>query len=97
MTMIKQLRTRRAELKRTQQQLTELTGLSRPYLSGILSENSSKDVRASTLEAVAAGLDAEWVLVPRQLAPEVRRLLSGKTVGPDQVPSAIERMLGAKP
>lgn len=96
MLMIGQLRARRAELQRTLQGLTDLTGLSRPYLSGILSAGSKKDVRASTLEAVAAGLDAEWMLIPKHLTPEVRRLLSGKTIAPDQVPSAMERMLGRR-
>lgn len=55
---------------------------------------SGRDMKASTLEAFAAALDAQWVLVPKHLLPEVERLLSGKSVGPDDVPSSIERMLG---
>lgn len=96
MTMMEQIRTRRRQLKRTAQVLADLTSLSRPYLSAILSMNSQKDVRASTLEALASGLDAEWALIPKHMMPEVRRLLSGKVVGPDQIPSAMERMLGEK-
>lgn len=51
------------------------------------------DTRASTLDALAATLNAEWVLVPKHLLPEVNRLLSGKTLAPDNIPSAMERML----
>lgn len=96
MSMIEQIRCRRLQLRRTAQSLAELTGVSRPHLSAILSRNSRKDVRASTLEALAGSLDAEWALIPKHMMPEVRRLLSGKAVGPDQVPSAMERMLGEK-
>jgi hypothetical protein len=55
---------------------------------------SGRDMRASTLDALASALDAQWVLVPKHLVPEVERLLSGKGIGPDDAPSSIERLLG---
>jgi transcriptional regulator with XRE-family HTH domain len=76
MTMMEQIRARRVQIGRTAQALAELTGLSRPNLSAILSRNSRTDVRGSTLEALAGSLDAEWVLMPKHMMPEVRRSIT---------------------
>ena len=38
----------------------------------------------ATLEALAAALDAQWVLVPNERAQEVRQVLEGKGSGPDR-------------
>ncbi|MBX3219739.1 MAG: helix-turn-helix domain-containing protein [Labilithrix sp.] len=55
------------------------------------------DVRASTLEAIAAALDADWVLVPREHRLAVQRLLEGKGTGPDQeAKTSVELLLGPK-
>ena len=94
MTLVEQLRIRRAYLQRTQEYLSEITGINRPRVAAVLSPNSKIDARVSTIDALAAGLDAEWVLVPRHLIPEVNRLLQGKPIGPDNIPSAMERLLG---
>lgn len=94
MNLIEQLRVRRANLQRTQEYLSKITGINRPRVTAVLSPSSNIDARVSTIDALAAGLDAEWVLVPRHLVPEVNRLLQGKTIGPDNIPSAMERLLG---
>jgi hypothetical protein len=41
-----------------------------------------------------AQLNTTWVLVPKHLLPEVQRLMSGKTVGPDDTPSTIDQIYG---
>jgi len=97
MNFITQLLARKKGLRKTTQQIADMTGASRPNLSRVLSSDSKADPRASTLSAVAEALDAKWVLVPRHLMPEVERLLSGKPIGPDDVPTAVERMLGKSP
>jgi len=92
--LTEQLRLRRLLLKRKTAELSRLTGINRPRISAVLTKDSSIDPRASTIESMAAGLDAEWVLVPKHLLPEVKRLLAGKDVSPDDLPSSMERMLG---
>lgn len=72
--------------------LARLLGLAPSNLSATL--NGTSDTRSSTLEAVAAALDAEWVLVPREHLPEVRQLVAGKGVGPDtNAPTATDLFL----
>jgi transcriptional regulator with XRE-family HTH domain len=92
MSIARQLRNRKSALGKTLAEISRLTGMSAPHLSNIL--NGRKDARASTLDAVADALDAEWVLVPRHLQPEVARLLSGKTIAPDDLPSTVDRLFG---
>lgn len=54
-----------------------------------------QDVRASTLNSIAAALDAEWVLVPRERLADVRQLLAGKAAGPDRTaPTSVDLLLG---
>ncbi|AQV97508.1 transcriptional regulator [Cupriavidus necator] len=57
-------------------------GMATQNLSAILL--GKKDSRASTLEALAAALDAQWVLVPNERIQEVRQVLEGKGSGPDR-------------
>lgn len=73
--------------------LAQLVGMAPPNLSTALSGRA--DVRSSTLSALASALDAEWVLVPRDQAPAVRRLLEGKESGPDrEAPTSVDLLLG---
>lgn len=93
MNFLDQIRDRRAVLKKPVPVIAQEIAMQLPNLYRLLT--GRHDTKASTLEALAATLNAEWVLVPKHLAPEVARLLSGKTLAPDAIPSAIERMLDA--
>lgn len=90
MSFLPQLKVRQKHLKRTARSLSVSTGLSAPHISAILT--GKKDARASTFQALAEALDARWVLVPKHLLPDIERLLSGKAVGPDDVPSTMDRL-----
>nr|WKF61589.1 hypothetical protein HUO10_006120 [Paraburkholderia busanensis] len=61
--------------------LGELLGIARSNLSATLA--GKHDARGSTLEALAAGLEAEWVLVPKEHLAAVTQVLEGKGAGPD--------------
>ncbi|EJM95966.1 helix-turn-helix domain-containing protein [Herbaspirillum sp. YR522] len=91
MTVFEQLQQRRGELGRTLQNLSSLTAMSVPQVSNAL--NGRTDSRLSTLEALADAMDASLVVVPKHLMPELARLLSGKTIGPDDVASTVDRFL----
>jgi predicted transcriptional regulator len=93
MTVFQQLQQRRSQLGKTLQNLASLTAMSVPQVSNVLS--GKVDSRLSTFEALADAMDASLVLIPKHLLPEVARLLSGKTIGPDDVPSTVDRLLGA--
>ena len=73
------------------QSLASLTAMSVPQVSNAL--NGRADSRLSTLEALADAMDASLVVVPKHLMPELARLLSGKTIGPDDVASTVDRFL----
>ena len=92
MTIFEQLQQRRGQLGKTLQNLASLTAMSVPQVSNALS--GKVDSRLSTLEALADAMDARLVLIPKHLLPEVSRLLSGKAIGPDDVPSTVDRLLG---
>ena len=62
--------------------LAPRVGMARTNLTAALS--GRHDTRASTLEAVAFALDAQWVLVPREQLANVQRVLEGKGLGPDR-------------
>ncbi len=94
MTVFEQLQQRRSQLGKTLQSLASLTAMSMPQVSNVLS--GKVDSRLSTCEALADAMDARLVLIPKHLLPEVSRLLSGKTIGPDDVPSTIDRLLGGQ-
>ena len=73
-------------------ELSALTGIARPNLSATLA--GKHDARSNTLDALAAGLDAQWVLVPKEHLVAVRQVLAGKGAGPDlQALSAAEMFL----
>jgi transcriptional regulator with XRE-family HTH domain len=92
MTVFEQLQQRRSHLGKTLQSLATLTAMSVPQVSNAL--NGKVDSRLSTLAALADAMDASLVLVPKHLLPEIARLLSGKAIGPDDIPSTVDRLLG---
>lgn len=87
-----QLQSRRRQLGKSLVDIGRLTGMSSSHLSNIL--NGKKDAQSSTLNALADALDAKWILIPRHLLPEIERLLAGKSIGPDSVPSTVDRLFG---
>lgn len=91
MSIIQQLSERRIQQGLTLKELEKLTGLDTSVISHTLSGN--RDSRLSTVEALAGAMNASLVAVPNYLLPEVLRLMSGKAIGPDDVPSAAERIL----
>jgi len=68
--------------------------MSVPQVSNVL--GGKVDARVGTVEALANAMDANLVLIPKHLLPEVERLLSGKTIGPDDVPSTVDRIFGGR-
>jgi hypothetical protein len=95
MSFVSQLNARRKSLKRKIPEIAEYIAVQPSNLYRMLA--SGRDMRGSTLDALAAALDAQWMLVPKHLIPEVERLLSGKAIGPDDAPSSVERLLGEQP
>jgi transcriptional regulator with XRE-family HTH domain len=72
--------------------LSVLLGIARASLRATLA--GKHEPRSSTLHALAAGLDAEWMLVPREHLLEVHQVLKGKGTGPDySAPSAADLYL----
>jgi len=70
--------------KRRQQSIAQMSTLLGMAVSNLASAlNGKRDLRASTVEALASALDAKWVLVPNEYALEVDRLIEGKGTGPD--------------
>lgn len=94
MAIFQQLQARRSLLGKTLQHLADLTGMSVPQVSNVL--GGKVDARVGTVEALANAMDANLVLIPKHLLPEVERLLSGKTIGPDDVPSTVDRLFGGR-
>jgi len=92
--IFQQLQERRRQLGKTLQHLADLTGMSVPQVSNVL--GGKVDARVGTVEALANAMDANLVLIPKHLLPEVERLLSGKTIGPDDVPSTVDRIFGGR-
>jgi len=93
LNFLDQIRSRRLLLGKPVPVIGREIAMQLPNLYRVLT--GKHDTKASTLEALAASLNAEWVLVPKHFVPEVARLVSGKTLALDDVPSAIERMLDA--
>ncbi|MFL9927253.1 helix-turn-helix transcriptional regulator [Herbaspirillum lusitanum] len=91
MNIIDQLKKRRENQGKTLDDLSQLTDLASTTISQILS--GKRNSRIGTCELLAAAMDAQLVLIPNHLMPEVNRLLSGKTIGPDDVPTAAELIL----
>jgi transcriptional regulator with XRE-family HTH domain len=86
MDFIEQIRRRQRKLGKTLSEIARIAVIALPNLSTIL--NGRKDIRSSTLRALADAVNAKWILVPKCLLPEVERLMSG----PEQAPSSIERL-----
>ncbi len=64
-----------------------------PNLSVALS--GKQDVRASTLEAIATALDAEWVLVPREHLADSPAHRERQGRRPDRAaPTSVDLLLG---
>ena len=95
MTIFQQLQQRRNYQRKTLQYLATLTGMSVPQVSNVLS--GKVDARLGTIEALANAMEASIVVIPKHLLPEVERLLSGKAIGPDDVPSSVDRFLASTP
>ncbi|MBV6320565.1 helix-turn-helix domain-containing protein [Duganella violaceipulchra] len=91
MSVFEQLQRRRRQQGKTLQSLASLTAMSVPQVSNVLA--GKVDSRLGTIEALADAMDASLVLIPKHLLPEVARLLSGKSIGPDDVPSTVDRLL----
>lgn len=92
MNFIAQITARRKAINRRIIDISRIVGMLPSNLYRIL--NKESDIRASTLNDLAMALDAQWILVPKHLLPEVERLISGKVIGVDDAPSTIERLLG---
>jgi transcriptional regulator with XRE-family HTH domain len=82
MSFIAELKALIARRGATLTALAPLVGMARPNLTAALS--GRHDPRASTLDAIAFALDAQWVLVPRERLEAVERALEGKDAGPDR-------------
>lgn len=88
-----QLRSLRHARQLSMTDIGRLIGMAASNLSVALS--GKQDVRASTLNAIASALDAEWVLVPKEQLDEVRQVLAGKSAGPDRAaPTSVDLLLG---
>lgn len=83
MNVLAYLDERRKQLNRTLDFLREKTGLGKSHLSRVLGEKL--DVRLSTVDALATALDAELIVVPKEIAGEVRQFIEarGQITRPD--------------
>jgi len=74
--ILKSLKNRRLELKLKQSELGSKLGLPQSHISKI--EQGATDPRLSTVTDMARLLDQELVLVPREMLPVIKSLLSGE-------------------
>lgn len=79
MSFVGQIKTLLSRRGMSVTELSGLTGIARPNLSATLA--GRHDARSNTLDALAAGLDAQWVLVPKEHLAAVRQVLAGKVLG----------------
>lgn len=82
MSLLSQSQAMRSRRKVSISHLARMIGMAHQNLSAIL--RGEKDSRASTYEALAGAMGAEWVLVPKDKLAEVRQVLEGKGSGPDR-------------
>lgn len=81
----------------TQQSLATAAGLSRMTVQRF--EAGEVDARVSTLQEMARALGMEWMLVPRELRPELEAFLRsngrmlGQPAGADAPPSIVQALL----
>ncbi|EKS70378.1 hypothetical protein BURK_019940 [Burkholderia sp. SJ98] len=74
----------------TLDQLSKRLGVS----SSDLTSTGPDDMSARTLDALAEGADAEWILVPKEHARGVHRLMESRGLEPDySAPTAAELYL----
>ncbi len=73
--VLKSLKARRLELKLKQSELGGKLGLPQSHISKI--EQGVTDPRLSTVTDMARLLDQELMLVPRELLPVIKSLISG--------------------
>lgn len=76
MRVIDYLSARRKQLNYTLDNLRDKTGLGNSHLSRLLSGHM--DVRLSNVEALASALDAELIVVPKEIASEVHQFIASK-------------------
>lgn len=74
--ILKSLKKRRLELKLRQSEFGSKLGLPQSHISKI--EQGATDPRLSTVTDMARLLDQELVLVPRELLPVIKPLISGE-------------------
>lgn len=74
--ILKSLKKRRLELKLKQSELGSKLGLPQSHISKI--EQGATDPRLSTVTDMARLLDQELLLVPRELLPVIKSLISGE-------------------
>ncbi len=77
--ILKSLKKRRLELKFKQSELGSKLGLPQSHISKI--EQGATDPRLSTVTDMARLLDQELLLVPRELLPVIKSLISGDEDG----------------
>lgn len=81
----------------TQQTLATASGLSRMTVQRF--EAGEVDPRVSTLQEMARALGMEWMLVPRELRPDLEAFLRsngrilGQPAGTDAPPSVVQTLL----
>jgi transcriptional regulator with XRE-family HTH domain len=90
-TVAEQLKKRRLEMNIVLEDLANATLIAPGAISQIL--NGKRDARLSSCESLAAAMNANLMVIPYHLMPEVNRLLSGQAIGPDDVPTAAEMIL----
>jgi transcriptional regulator with XRE-family HTH domain len=93
MSFLSQLTALRKKRGMKMADLGQLIGMKRSNLSATMA--GRHDPRGTTLHGLAAGLDAEWILVPKEKVAEVQRVLArdngtdNDTLSPDfAAPSA---------
>ena len=74
--ILKSLKKRRLELKLKQSEFGSKLGMPQSHISKI--EQGATDPRLSTVTDMARLLDQELVLVPRELLPVIKPLISGE-------------------
>jgi transcriptional regulator with XRE-family HTH domain len=95
MSHVDQLRHLRYDRRMSIGDLAGLSSMDASTVSDVL--EGRYDALESTLEALAAGLNAKWVLVPTDLLPPIRKILSVTGCDPDyDAPSAAELFLSRK-
>lgn len=76
MNIRQSLAIRRKQTRHSLESIEKKTGIGKSQLSRILNEKI--DAQASTLEAIAAALDAEILVVPKELVYEVRQFIGSR-------------------